>query len=135
MSNGITPGEWVVRKKNPTMVAAAEFLSGDESSLSIGSAANYPNSGLFPNINEAIANAKLFAEAGTVANETGLTPRQLAEQRAELLIALKGYMGAVDTMNAAMKDGVNVHGAISALIGCEEMAHQAIANATGEGNG
>lgn len=33
--------------------------------------------------------AELFAEAGTVANETGLTPRQLAEQRAELLKACK----------------------------------------------
>ena len=35
------------------------------------------------------ANAQLIAEAGTVATETGLTPRQLAEQRAELLEALK----------------------------------------------
>lgn len=32
--------------------------------------------------------ADLFAEAGTVAAETGMTPRQLAEQRAELLEAL-----------------------------------------------
>lgn len=31
----------------------------------------------------------------------------------------------------AMKDGVNVHGAISSLIGSEEMAHQAIAKSTG----
>jgi len=31
------------------------------------------------------ANAKLIAEAGTVANETGFTPRQLADQKAELL--------------------------------------------------
>jgi hypothetical protein len=29
------------------------------------------------------ANADLIAEAGTVLHETGLTPRQLAEQRAE----------------------------------------------------
>lgn len=31
------------------------------------------------------ANIALICEAGTVANETGLTPRQLADQRAELL--------------------------------------------------
>lgn len=37
---------------------------------------------------EAEANAKLIAEAGTVANECGLTPRQLLEQRNELLRAL-----------------------------------------------
>ncbi len=35
------------------------------------------------------ANAHLMAEAGTVASETGLTPRQLAEQREELLEALE----------------------------------------------
>ena len=37
----------------------------------------------------AIAIAQLIAEAGTVATETGLTPRQLAEQRQELLEACK----------------------------------------------
>ena len=35
------------------------------------------------------ANASLIAEAGTVLHETGLTPRQLAEERAELLEALQ----------------------------------------------
>lgn len=35
------------------------------------------------------ANAELIAEAFSVATETGLTPRQLAEQRAELLEALQ----------------------------------------------
>lgn len=36
---------------------------------------------------EDVANAKLMAEAGTVYNETGYTPRQLAEQKADLLAA------------------------------------------------
>ena len=36
--------------------------------------------------------ARLIAEAGTVATETGLTPRQLADQRAELLAALECVM-------------------------------------------
>lgn len=35
--------------------------------------------------NEAETNAKLIAEAGTVTNECGLTPRQLLDQRNELL--------------------------------------------------
>jgi hypothetical protein len=34
------------------------------------------------------ANGELIAEAGTVTNETGYTPRQLANQKAELLKAL-----------------------------------------------
>ena len=38
---------------------------------------------------EARANAELIAEAGTVANETGLTPRELLNQRNELLEVLK----------------------------------------------
>lgn len=35
------------------------------------------------------ANARLIAEAGTVASETGMTPRQLADQRKELLEVCK----------------------------------------------
>ena len=38
---------------------------------------------------EAEGNAKLIAEAGTVHNETGYSPRELADQKAELLEALK----------------------------------------------
>ena len=45
---------------------------------------------------ERLANARLIAEAGTVAHETGLTPRQLAEQRAELLEALQDLVAQVD---------------------------------------
>ncbi len=36
------------------------------------------------NLTESEANAQLIAEAGTVANETGFTPRQLADQNKEL---------------------------------------------------
>lgn len=38
------------------------------------------------------ADARLIAEAGTVYHETGLTPRQLAEQRGELVAALEGCL-------------------------------------------
>ena len=37
------------------------------------------------------ANAELAAEAFNVANETGLSPRQLADQNAELLAVLQDY--------------------------------------------
>lgn len=36
-----------------------------------------------------LANAVLIAEAGTVLHETGRTPRQLVDERAELLAALR----------------------------------------------
>ena len=42
--------------------------------------------------NEFEANAKLIAEAGTVANETGFTPRQLADQNKKLRASLKRLM-------------------------------------------
>lgn len=45
------------------------------------------------------ANADLIIEAGTVANETGLTPRQLLDQRNELIGVLdelaNGYEGCM----------------------------------------
>ncbi|MFP8544710.1 hypothetical protein [Klebsiella sp. 1SOBk2mer] len=50
----------------------------------------------------------------------------------ELLEALLGYMSAVERMNQAMKDGVNVQGAISVLVGYEDMAHSAINKALGK---
>jgi hypothetical protein len=54
---------------------------------------------------------------------------ELEQSHADLLIALKDYMAAVEMMNAAMKDGGNAHGALSSLIGCEGNARAAIANA------
>ena len=41
-----------------------------------------------PQTLEGLADAHLFADALNVANETGLTPRQLADQNKELLAAL-----------------------------------------------
>lgn len=57
---------------------------------------------------------------------------QLIAAAPELLEALEGYISAVDMMNAAMKDGINVHGAMSGLIGAEDNARAAIARARGE---
>lgn len=48
-------------------------------------------------IAEEEANARLIAEAGTVHHETGLTPRQLAEQRRELLDALAELISIRDS--------------------------------------
>lgn len=50
----------------------------------------------------------------------------------DLLEALQGYMSAVSEINEAMKDGYNVQGAMSALIGWEDMARAAISKALGE---
>ncbi|BBJ66287.1 hypothetical protein [Enterobacter sp. 18A13] len=57
---------------------------------------------------------------------------QLIAAAPDLLEALQGYMSAVSEMNEAMKDGYNVQGAMSALIGWEDMARAAISKALGE---
>ena len=56
------------------------------------------------------SNATLIAEAGTVFHETGKTPRRLADENAELLVALEDVMrfwmhDDEDVMPAAMFDG------------------------------
>lgn len=47
------------------------------------------------------ANAKLIADAFNVTNETGMTPRELQENHAELL-------GALLRVNQALNDGLTV---------------------------
>ena len=45
------------------------------------------------------ADAKLIAEAGTVATETGKTPRQLADENKELLEAIHYYFSVLKEVN------------------------------------
>lgn len=52
------------------------------------------------------ANANLIAEAGMVAYETGLTPRQLVKQRAELLKACKKMAELFDKDTDLMIEGI-----------------------------
>lgn len=68
-----TPGPWKIKSGDSLAIQA---LNKD---IAIVCAP------LTTTVTEKIANARLIAEAGTVATETGLTPRQLAEQWAELL--------------------------------------------------
>lgn len=52
------------------------------------------------------ANARLIAEAGTVFHETALSPRQILEQRDELLVALKlAEAGLADIGDADREPG------------------------------
>lgn len=62
---------------------------------------------------DAATYASLFAEAGTVHHETGLTPRQLVEQRDALADALIGLRHAWD--NLGQGEGESVEKAHSAL--------------------
>lgn len=64
-------------------------------------------------------------------NEMDAANARLIASAPDLLEALKLYMASGELMNAAMKDGGNVHGALSALVGAEDMANWAIAKAEG----
>ena len=105
MSAGITPGAWYVEPSNPLIVSNDDYQ--------IARLIVKPVQG------EAEENASLIAEAGTVANETGLTPRQLADQRAELLAALQKIIAADDAQRLSQRE--------------IEAGRAAVAKATGEG--
>lgn len=69
------------------------------------------------------------AADATVLPESVLRPTPPSHSSPEELVrALEDYMSAVNQMNAAMKDGVNVHGALSNLIGAEDNARAALSN-------
>lgn len=65
-------------------------LSGNSGSKICHIAAVLPDIIAIHSRKEFEANARLIAEAGTVTNETGFTPKQLAEQKADLLEACEG---------------------------------------------
>jgi len=76
-------------------------------------------------IEEAEANSWLIAEAFNVANDTGYTPRQLAEQKAELLFELKSNVSEFERL---LKDIPNdLKGMVKGII---ETNKQPIKNAT-----
>lgn len=80
------------------------------------------------NVDDNRANARLIAEAGTVYHETGLTPRQLAEQRAELLsvvdrLCKQFYAAGIGYLKNSDDPAEKLH----------YMARAAIAKAKGQG--
>lgn len=68
------------------------------------------------------ADADLFAEAGTVANKTGLTPRQLADQRAELLGALRDIVSDIQAGRTEWETNGTLAYAIAAIAKAEGRA-------------
>ena len=91
MSSGFegTPGPWFARRHGVIVGGAAHQYTNGEAMDQLAMACVLAHSTADDPVAERDANTRLIAEAGTVLHETGLTPRQLAEQRAELLEALK----------------------------------------------
>jgi len=120
-----TAGKWkVVQCKHwglgveaPAGDGTVYRIAGD-----IGGQTRKDESGNWSDHSEAETNASLIAEAGNVYHETGLTPRQLAEQRGKLLSQLRimcgkfeGCMG--DWENPEFHDEYNA--ALAIIAKCE----------------
>lgn len=98
MSSGFegTPGPWFARRHGVIVGGAAHQYTNGEAMDQLAMACVLAHSTADDPVAERDANTRLIAEAGTVLHETGLTPRQLAEQRAELLEALRLAAGTVE---------------------------------------
>lgn len=90
----ITKGKWMVFDAGDTIDINAEDPDGFTMIAELPKMYEYTKS-----------NAKLIAEAGTVYNETGYSPRELADRKAELL-------GALQDLVRCAKADFNVNGAI-----------------------
>lgn len=101
----ITPGVWVAQK-DPNAISRDDWCIGVE-----GAPIDY-----VATCSE--RDAHLIAEAGTVANETGLTPQQLADQRAELL--------------GLLQELINIEGPQPGTAEWADKVRSAIIRATGE---
>lgn len=100
-----TPGPWT-SETTPSYVFVTRAIYGANGEL----VAHVGIPGYQANVASNVANAALVAEAGTVYSETGKTPRRLADENAELLVALEDVMrfwmhDDEDVMPAAMFDG------------------------------
>lgn len=88
MTTSHTPGPWIDKSN----ALRGRIIGADGLTIcAVASNCKRPSK-------EVLANMALIADAGTVAAETGLTPRQLADQRAELLKVVKLWQAFFDTM-------------------------------------
>ena len=95
-----------VKWESVTAITARMIIEkGDAACVVCLAPEGYPNS-----IKKWDERARIIAEAGTVANQTGKTPQQLADENKELLVALSGFlnnqiqwMGSAKTLRKAEK--------------------------------
>jgi len=124
MSTTHTQGPWKVNRDQIRYSEEGMYLSGlvienPSEDLAVASIVEWQSP------LEAEANAALIAEAGTVAHETGKTPRQLAEENRELLKALKSVTDELEARLALVEGTQEEYSALT-------RAFHAIAKAEGK---
>ncbi len=126
-----TPGPWrrVHRHPDETHSASIAYIEGvgRRSPLEICTVYGCDRDA------ENSANADLIAEAGTVLHETGLTPRQLAEQRAALLAALRPFAALLGWHHADTPDDRPLFGINDAVFTAGDLRAAAASIARAEG--
>ena len=120
-----TPGPWEVQCA-PRMTEIWQKPAGRTTSYHVARALaaihGYGNEDS-PPVEQAEANARLIAEAGTVATETGFTPRQLADRCEKLEIDLRCADACLEVLRHAIPKARariecgDVAGAVSVLNG------------------
>ncbi len=90
----ITKGEWLIYPHGNIVNPNHDSKKGDISTI----AQCYMGINVPLTLEEAKANAQLIAEAGTVCNECGKTPRELLEERNSLIEALKDCIDFIDEL-------------------------------------
>lgn len=91
------------------------FVSNSEELLACVYPCKHP-SGKDDRKEERRANCDLVAEAFLVATETGLTPRQLQEQRDELLAALKDALPLLESFDGTSVENENIIDEVRAVL-------------------
>ena len=112
---GITKGEFEVSPNN-VEVGDSLFVKVENHGSAICQI--YTNNKSVKSIEQAVCNAELIAETFNVANETGKTPRQLAEENKALLEAL---ISISEYWNRDRNDGA-MHDALWHIINVSESA-------------
>ena len=93
----ITSGEWTHSVLNGTKTPATLFVDQNGIELDIAVFEKWDQEDWAKR--EMQANADLLTEAGNVANETGLTPRQILKQRDDLREACQNMRGILATIS------------------------------------
>ena len=127
-----TKGPWFVCRVGGHFVRSLEFQA--DSIIVMGSKPDSP----LPSVAIARlpdsqgANAQLIAEAGTVAHETGKTPRELAKENARLREALEGMVDLIDKLMPAVPWGKTFNCPFAELNEAPVKARAALSSSAGE---
>ncbi len=109
-----TPGKWKAREVVHSYNNELVYTRIDSDNKTLGFAGVYCDDKKKISVEEAIANAKLIADAGNTTNKCGLLPSELLTQRDELLEGLQAIKNLLT--NQKVLNVETLHKAIITLV-------------------